>query len=88
MFSVFSVKGSARIPMQNSKSYNHGSNQTHLSMNTFNNNILTVPSNNNETTNMTQLDDSLVTTTNTATTNHRWTTSGRNVNGSQRSSVS
>ena len=73
--------GSVRIPLQMTKC-NHGPNSTYLSMNSFNNNNLTAPSVNDETTITTT--DNLQPTTTIAS--QHWT---RNLNGnSQRSSVS
>lgn len=75
----FRITGSVRIPLQMSKC-NHGANSTYLSMNSFNNNNLTVPGANEETTITTT--DNLQPTT--AIASQHWT---RNLNGnSQRSS--
>lgn len=74
--------GSVRIPLQMSKC-NHGTNSTYLSMNSFNNNNLTVPGVSDET-NITTSDNLLLQST-TTTANQHWT---RNLNGnSQRSST-
>lgn len=78
----FSSPGSVRIPLQMTKC-NQGANSTYLSMNSFNNNNLTVPSVNDET-NVTTSDNLLLQSTTTAANQH-WT---RNLNGnSQRSST-
>lgn len=82
IFSLSRFAGSVRIPLQMSKC-NHGANSTYLSMNSFNNNNLTVPSANDETTITTATTDNLAPTTTIAS--QHWT---RNLNGnnSQRSS--
>lgn len=82
--SLFPISlGSVRIPLQMSKC-NHGTNSTYLSMNSFNNNNLTVASVTDETT-ITTSDNLLLQSTTTAANQH-WT---RNLNGnSQRSNAS
>ncbi|CRK94894.1 CLUMA_CG008386, isoform A [Clunio marinus] len=73
--------GSVRIPLQMTKC-NHGTNSTYITMNSFNNNNLTVP-NVNEETNITTDNLLLQSSTSPNTTQH-WT---KNLNGnSQRSS--
>lgn len=79
---VIRFTGSVRIPLQITKC-NHGANSTYLSMNSFNNNTLTVPGATDETAITTPDNLLLQPTTNTAT--QHWT---RNLNGNSQRSLS